>query len=55
MVLCAEAGDQVANDILLYAVEEMASSVKAVVQRLGLCGKGTYLNQNFFFLLTLLT
>ncbi|KAK1426370.1 hypothetical protein QVD17_15041 [Tagetes erecta] len=39
VVLCAEAGDQVANDILLYAVEEMASSVKAVVQRLGLCGK----------------
>lgn len=39
VVLCAEAGDRVANDILLHAVEELASSVKAVVRRLGLCGK----------------
>ncbi|KAI3746639.1 hypothetical protein L6452_09077 [Arctium lappa] len=39
VVSCAEAGDQVANDILLHAVQELASSVKAVVHRLGLCGK----------------
>lgn len=39
VVSCAEAGDQVANKILLDAVQELASSVKAVVQRLGLCGK----------------
>ncbi|KAK3001649.1 hypothetical protein RJ639_020389 [Escallonia herrerae] len=39
VVSCAEAGDQVANEILLDAVQELASSVKAVVQRLGLCGQ----------------
>lgn len=39
VVSCAEAGDQVANRILLDAVQELASSVKAVVQRLGLCGE----------------
>ncbi|KAJ0467147.1 putative hexokinase [Helianthus annuus] len=39
VISCAEAGDQVANDILLHAVQELASSVKAVVHRLGLCGK----------------
>lgn len=45
VVSCAEAGDQVANDILLHAVQELASSVKAVVHRLGLCGKGSFQNQ----------
>ncbi|XP_024992793.1 N-acetyl-D-glucosamine kinase-like [Cynara cardunculus var. scolymus] len=39
VISCAEAGDQVANDILIHAVKELASSVKAVVHRLGLCGK----------------
>ncbi|KAJ7965015.1 N-acetyl-D-glucosamine kinase [Quillaja saponaria] len=45
VVSCAEAGDEVANKILLDSVKELASSVKAVVQRLGLCsgdGKGTF-------------
>lgn len=40
VVSCAEAGDEVANTILLDSVQELASSVKAVVQRLGLCGEG---------------
>ena len=40
VVSCADAGDEVANKILLESVEELASSVKAVVQRLGLCGEG---------------
>jgi N-acetylglucosamine kinase-like BadF-type ATPase len=40
VVSCAEAGDEVANKILVDSVQELASSVKAVVQRLGLCGKG---------------
>ncbi|KAM7497662.1 hypothetical protein LguiA_022076 [Lonicera macranthoides] len=39
VVSCAEAGDQVANSILLDTVEELASSVNAVVRRLGLCGE----------------
>ncbi|XP_059664861.1 uncharacterized protein LOC132311137 [Cornus florida] len=39
VVSCAEAGDQVANKILLEAVQELSSSVKAVVQRLGLTGE----------------
>ncbi|XP_077221250.1 uncharacterized protein LOC143854982 [Tasmannia lanceolata] len=39
VVSCAEAGDQVANKILLDSVQELAASVKAVVQRLGLCGE----------------
>lgn len=39
VVSCAEAGDSVANQILLDAVQELASSVKAVVERLGLCGE----------------
>ncbi|XP_062153801.1 uncharacterized protein LOC133861985 [Alnus glutinosa] len=39
VVSCAEAGDEVANKILVDSVQELASSVKAVVQRLGLCGK----------------
>ncbi|CAK7348130.1 unnamed protein product [Dovyalis caffra] len=40
VVSCAEAGDQVACEILQDSVEELALSVKAVVQRLGLCGEG---------------
>ncbi|XP_041005080.1 N-acetyl-D-glucosamine kinase-like isoform X2 [Juglans microcarpa x Juglans regia] len=39
VVSCAEAGDEVANTILLDSVQELASSVKAVVHRLGLCGE----------------
>ncbi|KAJ7960584.1 N-acetyl-D-glucosamine kinase [Quillaja saponaria] len=45
VVSCAEAGDEVANKILVDSVEELASCVKAVVQRLALCGedgKGTF-------------
>lgn len=37
---CAEAGDEVANKILQDSVEELALSVKAVVQKLDLCGEG---------------
>ena len=44
VVSCAEAGDQVATDILLHAVQALASSGKAVVRRLGFCGKGAYIN-----------
>lgn len=40
MVSSAEAGDPVADKILQNAVVELAASVRAVVQRLGLCGKG---------------
>jgi len=40
VVYCAEAGDEVANKILLKSAQELASSVKAVVGRLGLCGQG---------------
>lgn len=40
IVACAEAGDEVADNILLDSVEELASSVKAVIQRLGLAGEG---------------
>lgn len=39
VVIAAEAGDEVANKILHFSVLELADSVKAVVQRLGLCGK----------------
>ncbi|RWR81842.1 N-acetyl-D-glucosamine kinase [Cinnamomum micranthum f. kanehirae] len=39
VVSCAESGDQVSNKILLDSVQELAASVKAVVQRLGLCGE----------------
>ncbi|KAI4308158.1 hypothetical protein L6164_031261 [Bauhinia variegata] len=43
VVSCAEAGDEVANKILLDSVQELASSVKAVVERLALCdGKGAF-------------
>lgn len=40
VVSCAEAGDEVANKILFDSVQELGLSVKAVVQRLGLCGPG---------------
>ncbi|KAM6572305.1 uncharacterized protein LOC115701507 isoform X2 [Cannabis sativa] len=39
VVSCAEAGDDVANRILYDSVEELASSVKAVVRRLDLGGE----------------
>ncbi|XP_051124860.1 uncharacterized protein LOC127247166 isoform X2 [Andrographis paniculata] len=39
VVSCAEAGDQIADEILHNAVEELALTVKAVVQRLSLAGK----------------
>ena len=42
VVSCAEAGDEVSNKILLSSVQELAASVKAVVQRLGLCGEGEW-------------
>ncbi|KAG6577082.1 N-acetyl-D-glucosamine kinase, partial [Cucurbita argyrosperma subsp. sororia] len=45
VVSCAEAGDEVANNILQDAVKELALSVNAVVQRLGLSGsdgKGSF-------------
>lgn len=40
VVTCAEDGDDVANQILNDAVEELALTVKAVVHKLGLCGQG---------------
>jgi N-acetylglucosamine kinase-like BadF-type ATPase len=40
VVESAEAGDEVANKILHNSVGELASSVKAVVQRLALSGEG---------------
>ncbi|KAL5731606.1 hypothetical protein ACHQM5_004317 [Ranunculus cassubicifolius] len=39
VVSCAEAGDKVANTILQFSVQDLAESVKAVVQRLGLSGE----------------
>lgn len=39
VVTCAGGGDEVANKILRNAVQELASSVKAVVRRLQLCGE----------------
>ncbi|KAL3849061.1 hypothetical protein ACJIZ3_010943 [Penstemon smallii] len=39
VVSCAEDGDPVANNILHDSVQELASSVKAVVKRLDLCGE----------------
>ncbi|KAK6150146.1 hypothetical protein DH2020_017671 [Rehmannia glutinosa] len=39
VVSCAEVGDQVADEILKNAVQELALSVKAVVQRLYLAGE----------------
>jgi hypothetical protein len=43
VVSCAEACDQVATKILVNAVQDLALSVKAVVQRLHLCGEGANL------------
>lgn len=40
VIACAEAGDQIAQDILVEAVKELALSVKAIVERLCLCGEG---------------
>ncbi|RRT70224.1 hypothetical protein GW17_00008880 [Ensete ventricosum] len=40
VVSSAEAGDEVANRILHDTVLELTASVKAVVQRLDLCGEG---------------
>lgn len=42
VVSCAETGDEVANKILFDSVKELASSINAVVQRLGLCGEGNW-------------
>ncbi|GMH26057.1 hypothetical protein Nepgr_027900 [Nepenthes gracilis] len=39
VVSCAEAGDEIANKILVEAVEELAACVKTVVQRLHLGGE----------------
>ncbi|PIM98356.1 N-Acetylglucosamine kinase [Handroanthus impetiginosus] len=39
VISCAEAGDQVADEILSDAVKELALSVRAVVQRLHLAGE----------------
>ncbi|KAB1222821.1 N-acetyl-D-glucosamine kinase [Morella rubra] len=39
VVSCAEAGDEIANKVLDDAVQELALSVRAVVQRLRLCGE----------------
>ncbi|XP_018467677.2 uncharacterized protein LOC108839405 isoform X1 [Raphanus sativus] len=39
VVSCAEAGDEISDKILVDAADDLALSVKAVVQRLGLCGK----------------
>ncbi|EPS70993.1 hypothetical protein M569_03764, partial [Genlisea aurea] len=39
VVSCAEAGDQVANEILINAVRELTDCVQAVVRRLNLCGE----------------
>lgn len=50
VVACAEAGDEVANNILLDSVEELALSVKAVIQRLGLAGEGMESNSHSLLL-----
>lgn len=52
VVACAEAGDEVANNILFDSVEELALSVKAVIQRLGLAGEGMESNNRSLFLNT---
>ncbi|CAN1227839.1 N-acetyl-D-glucosamine kinase [Linum grandiflorum] len=39
VVSCAEDSDEVADKILVNAVQELASSVKAVAERLSLCGE----------------
>ena len=40
VVSCAEDSDEVADKILVNAVQELATSVKAVAERLSLCGEG---------------
>lgn len=40
VISCAEAGDEIANKILVEAVEELAVCIKSVVQRLHLFGEG---------------
>ena len=40
VITSAEADDEIANKILVEAVEELATCVKSVVQRLHLCGQG---------------
>ena len=47
VVSCAEAGDEIANEILNHAVAELALTVKAVVQRLGLSGQGAALYKSY--------
>ncbi|EXB75222.1 hypothetical protein L484_026004 [Morus notabilis] len=39
VVSCAEDGDQIAHEILVDAVNELAIAVKAVIERLCLCGE----------------
>lgn len=50
----AEAGDEVANKILHDSVLELASCVKAVVQKLTLCGEGTHVRVGFFIFVLIL-
>lgn len=52
VVTCAEAGDLVANQILHDSVKELASSVKAVVQKLSLSGEGMLCMQHQVCLVT---
>lgn len=40
VVSCAEAGDEIAQQILNDAVEELSLTVTAVVKRLGMGGEG---------------
>lgn len=42
VVSCAKDGDQIAHEILVDAVKELAIAVKAVIERLCLCGEGAY-------------
>ena len=49
MVSCAEAGDEISDKILVDAADDLALSVKAVVQRLGLCGKVAFTYQTDCF------
>ncbi|KAJ6770819.1 ACTIN-LIKE ATPASE SUPERFAMILY PROTEIN [Salix purpurea] len=49
VVSCAEACDQVATKILVDAAQDLALSVKAVVQRLHLCGEGANLIRLYSF------
>ena len=47
VVSCADAGDQIAHDILVDAVKELGIAVTAVVERLCLCGEGVFALQCF--------